>query len=228
VQDGTSSINSPSSLFVAVNRVQTSGSTASHNRNTTNIHPEPSAYEVSVLAVAPNTSSSHEQVRSTLSTSSQNQGRHEDTASDRISHSSIPPAAQNANTHPRNISRSNTPRELPLSPSGVSNLYYTAGHNASQQNSTGSYQAAGACEVTLQQCNLLWLLLRYLFPGNGEKVEESTLLDTLEQAWASHGQDCGLAIKRLSDRHREVLLIWIKERRKVSQLRLMIDRQPSA
>jgi hypothetical protein len=102
------------------------------------------------------------------------------------------------------------------------------GHNAGQQNSTGSYRTAGACEVTLQQCNLLWLLLRYLFPSSGEKVEESTLLHTLEQTWASHGQDSGLSIERLSNCHREVLHMWIKERRKLSQLRLMVNRQPSA
>jgi hypothetical protein len=102
------------------------------------------------------------------------------------------------------------------------------GHNAGQQNSTGSYQTAGACEVTLQQCNFLRLLLRYLFPSNSEKVEESTLLHTLDQAWASHGQESGFAMERLSDCQREVLLMWIKERRKMSQLRLMVDRQPSA
>jgi hypothetical protein len=191
------------------------------------MHTAHSASGVSVLAVAPNTSSSHEQAHAALSPS-QRQGSHEDTASARISHSPTSRTAQIANTHPGNLSRGNTPRELPLSPSGASDLYYTTGHNAGQQNSTGSYRTAGACEVTLQQCTLLWLLLRYLFPRNGEKVEEWTLLDTLEQTWASHGQDSGLTIERLSDCHREVLLIWIEERRKVSELRSMIDRQPSA
>jgi hypothetical protein len=62
-----------------------------------------------------------------------------------------------------------------------------------------SFRTAGACEVTLQQCNLLRLLLRYLFPSNGEKVDESTLLHTLDQAWANHGQDSGFAMERLSD-----------------------------
>jgi hypothetical protein len=228
VQDGTSSTNSPSSSFVAVNRVQTSGSTASHNRNMTNMHTAPSAPEVSALSVAPTAPTSNEQARSTLSSNSRYQERHEDTASAQISHSPTPPAAQVEITNPRNILRGNTPRELPLSPTGASSLHHTTGHNAGQQNSTGSYRTTGACEVTLQQCNLLWLLLRYLFPSNGEKVEESTLLHTLEQTWASHGQDSGLSIERLSDCHREVLHMWIKERRKLSRLRLMVDRQPSA
>jgi hypothetical protein len=35
-------------------------------------------------------------------------------------------------------------------------------------------------------------------------------------------------MERPSDCPREVLLIWIKERRKLNQLQLMVDRQPSA
>jgi hypothetical protein len=222
VQNGTRFTNSPSSSFVAVNRVQTNGSAASDSCNTTDMHTAPSASEVPVLSMAPNTSSGHEQAHTALSSKSQRQERYEDAAGAQISHSTTPPAAEVANTHPRNTFRGNNPQELPLSPLGASSLHHTTGHNAGQQNSTGKYRTARACEVTLQQCNLLCLLLRYLFPRNSEKVEESMLLHTLEQAWASHEQDSGLAIKRLSDCHRAVLLIWIQERRKLSQLRLMV------
>jgi hypothetical protein len=58
-------------------------------------------------------------------------------------------------------------------------------------------------------------------------VEESALLNNLEQVWASHEQGSRLTTKQLADCHRDVLLIWIMERRKSSELRLMVDRQPS-
>jgi hypothetical protein len=80
VQYNTSSTNCPSSSFVAVNRVQTSGSTASYNCNTTNMHTAPSDSKVSALSVAPTAPSSNEQARSTLSFNSQCQRRHEDSA----------------------------------------------------------------------------------------------------------------------------------------------------
>lgn len=86
----------------------------------------------------------------------------------------------------------------------------------------------GSREATFQQCDLLCLLLGYLFPRNGEQVEESALLHSLEQVWASHEQDFRHVMERLFDCHRKVLLTWISERRKTSQLRSMIDRQPSA
>ena len=51
----------------------------------------------------------------------------------------------------------------------------------------------------LQQYNLLSLLLRYLFPLNDQKVNESTLLLSLEQVWASRENDLRPALEPHSD-----------------------------
>jgi hypothetical protein len=114
-----------------------------------------------------------------------------------------------------------------MSPTGASDLHYTTGHNANQKNNSGGIQLASASEVTIQQCDLLTLLLRYFFPRNGEMVEETALLNSLEQVWASHDKGSRLTTEQVSDCHREVLLIWIMERRKLSELQLMVGRQPS-
>jgi hypothetical protein len=58
-------------------------------------------------------------------------------------------------------------------------------------------------------------------------VEESALLNSLEQVWASHEQGSRLTTEQLTDCHRDVLLDWIMERRKSSKLQLIVDRQPS-
>jgi hypothetical protein len=182
---------------------------------------------MSVLSVAPNISRSYEQSGAAPSPNSQRQGRTEDTTSAYMSHSPTPPAAQVGIGHLGSLSPNTTSKVLPLSPTGASDLHYTTGHIADQQNNSSSIQLAGASEVTIQQCDLLKLLLRYLFPRNGEMVEESALLNSLEQVWASHEQGSRLTTEQLTDCHRDVLLDWIMERRKSSELRSMVDRQPS-
>ena len=86
----------------------------------------------------------------------------------------------------------------------------------------------GPSEVTLLQCYLLSLLLRYMFPQDDKKVDESTLLRSLEQVWASRTHDFRHALEPQFDDCHKALRIWIEQRRTTSKLRSMIDRQPSA
>jgi hypothetical protein len=130
-------------------------------------------------------------------------------------------------THPENFSRNNATRVLPLSTTGISDPTHTMGRTIDHQNSLSSNQMPEPCEVTLSQCELLRLILEYLFPRNSERADELALLHSLEQVWASHEQVFRLAMERHFKSHHEVLLIWISERRKTSQLRTMIERQPS-
>jgi hypothetical protein len=182
IQHGTSSYtNSPPSSFVAVNQVPISGSTASDSYNPTNMRTAPSLPEMSVLSVAPNIPRSCEQSCAAPSPDSQRQRSHKDATSAHMSHSPTPPAAQVGIGHLGNLSQNTTSRVSPLSPTRASNLHYTTGHIADQQNNSSSIQLADASEVTIQQCDLLKLLLRYFFPRNGEIVEESALLNSLEQ-----------------------------------------------
>jgi hypothetical protein len=228
VSDGTPhSTNSPTSTFVAVNQVQTSVSTGADGCNTTSTHTAPSLSEISVQPMAPNTSNSGEPLRASLPSDGQRERRHGDIRSSQASHGQIPPAAQVTITHPGNSSQNNATGAPPLSPTGVSDLHRTMGRTIDHQNGSGGNRMPGPCEVTLLQCELLRLLLGYLFPRNDERADESALLHSLEQVWASHEQDFRLAMERLLECHREVLLIWISERRKTSQLQLMIERQPN-
>ncbi|KAH6612962.1 hypothetical protein C7974DRAFT_74512 [Boeremia exigua] len=228
VPDGTPrSTSSPTSTFVAVNQVQTSVSTGADGSNTTSTHTAPSLSEISVQSMAPNTSNSREPLGASLLSDSQRERGHGDTRSTHALHGQTPPAAQVMITYPENSSANHATGVVPLSPTGVSALHPTMGRTIDHQNGSGSNQMPGLCEVTLLQCELLRLLLGYLFPRNGERADESALLHSLEQVWASHEQDFRLAMERLFECHREGLLIWISERRKTSQLQLMIERQPS-
>lgn len=222
--------NSLTSIFVAVNRVPISGSSVTDSCNMTSTHNAPSLSGTSVLPMASYTSTCHKEMRGSLSTNSQRLRRREDATSAQMSHSPTPPAAQVSLSDPipGNLSRDNAARAMPSSRNGVSDLHRAASHNIDEQNNSSSNRMPGSREVTFQQCDLLCLLLGYLFPRNGEQVEESALLHSLEQVWASHEQDFRHVMERLFDCHRKVLLTWISERRKTSQLRSMIDRQPSA
>ena len=82
--------------------------------------------------------------------------------------------------------------------------------------------------MTILQCELLQLLLGYLFPRDGYKVEEADMLCNLEEVWARHEQEFKLVLNHLFASHREALLARISERRKTSQLRLTLESQPSA
>jgi hypothetical protein len=82
--------------------------------------------------------------------------------------------------------------------------------------------------VSLEQCELLSLLLDYLCPRDGERVEETTILDSLEQVWTSHKQDFESIMDQRFNDHHKALCIWIGIQRMTRQLRMMIDRQPSA
>ncbi|KAI1559921.1 hypothetical protein PtrEW7m1_011726 [Pyrenophora tritici-repentis] len=54
------------------------------------------------------------------------------------------------------------------------------------------------------------------------------MLRSLEQVWTSHEQDFRLIMEQRFNDHQKALHIWIGQRRKTSQLQMMIDRQPSA
>ncbi|KAI0568806.1 hypothetical protein Alg130_11931, partial [Pyrenophora tritici-repentis] len=101
-------------------------------------------------------------------------------------------------------------------------------HDTDQQYGPRSNETAGSREVSFEQCDLLSLLLNYLFPRESAHVEESIMLRSLEQVWTSHEQDFGLIMKQRFNDHQKALHIWIGQRRKTSQLQMMIDRQPSA
>jgi hypothetical protein len=82
--------------------------------------------------------------------------------------------------------------------------------------------------VSLEQYELLSLLLNYLFPRNGEHVEESIVLHSLEQVWASRQEDFKPVIKERFNDHHKALGIWFGQQRKTSELQMIINRQPSA
>ncbi|KAI0571713.1 hypothetical protein Alg215_10226 [Pyrenophora tritici-repentis] len=54
------------------------------------------------------------------------------------------------------------------------------------------------------------------------------MLRSLEQVWTSHEHDFRLIMEQRFNDHQRALHIWIGQRRKTSQLQMMIDRQPSA
>jgi hypothetical protein len=86
----------------------------------------------------------------------------------------------------------------------------------------------GPSGVTLLQYYLLSLLLRYMFPQDDKKVDESTLLLSLEQLWASGKHEFRPALEPQFDGCHEALRIWIGLRRKTSELRSIIERRSSA
>ncbi|EDU44792.1 predicted protein [Pyrenophora tritici-repentis Pt-1C-BFP] len=101
-------------------------------------------------------------------------------------------------------------------------------HDTDQQYGPRSNETAGSREVSFEQCDLLSLLLNYLFPRESAHVEESIMLRSLEQVWTSHEHDFRLIMEQRFNDHQRALHIWIGQRRKTSQLQMMIDRQPSA
>ncbi|KAL5395344.1 hypothetical protein PMIN03_013025, partial [Paraphaeosphaeria minitans] len=126
------------------------------------------------------------------------------------------------------VRTNNATRVLPLSPDGVPSLHHTIGHTIEHHSSSERDALPAPREVTILQCELLQLLLGYLFPRDGYEVEEADLLCSLEEIWAEHEQQFKLAFHRLFASYREALFAWISERRITNQLRSMIESEPSA
>lgn len=228
-QNGVLSSISAPSTFVAANRVPLSCSLAAGRHSSTIIPKASSFSETSVLSVAPNTLNDQEHSGTPPSSNSQWHRRYEDAMSTESSHSPTLPVDQAMLVDTGRLSQVNTSRVLALSPVLSSESCCATDPNADQQNVSTSDRMPGPSEVTLlQQYDLLSLLLRYLFPLDDRKVDESTLLCSLEQIWASREHDFELALEPQFDACHKALCIWIEQRRKTSELRSMIDRQPSA
>jgi hypothetical protein len=196
------------------------------NQTPTNTRTAPSPSGTSVESVAPNVPSSFGKLRaSSLLNDQRPEGR--DTVRVQSTHSPARPTTQVTITHPANLPQSDASRVLPSSRTGTPGTRHPTSHNT-DQHGPNSTRTAGSREVSLEQCELLSLLLNYLFPRNGEHVEESIILHSLEQVWASRQEDFKPVMKERFNDHHKALGIWIGQQRKTSQLRTMIDRQPSA
>jgi hypothetical protein len=197
--------------FVAVNQIPT------------NTHTAPCPYGTSVLPVTPNVPSSLGQPRASSLPSDQRRERN-DAGRAQSPHSPAQPTTQVTITNPANLRQLDASRVLPSSRTGP--LHPTS-HNTDQQHGPNSNQTAGSYEVSLEQCELLELLLYYLFPRNDKHVEDSIILHSLERVWASCQEDFKPIMKERFSDHHKALSIWISQQRKTSLLRTMIGRQPS-
>lgn len=147
---------------------------------------------------------------------SQYQGGHGTTKSVQTPHGLLPPVSQVTIHHSRRLSQDIAARMLSSPPTDICELHHTTGHNTDHGHDSGRHRTPIPREATFEQCDLLWLLLRYLFPQVGEKIDVSILLRSLERVWASHEQDFKLVLDKELDCHRKVLFVWINERRKTS------------
>ncbi|KAL5401264.1 hypothetical protein PMIN04_013122 [Paraphaeosphaeria minitans] len=207
--------------------------------------------EVSLSPVTPNEASSHERLRP-FSSSTQHQsglGRKAGTDTSYIqtrlapqatttyptevlTTSAVPIATASLQNHaPQSataVRTNNATQVLPLSAGGVPSLHHTIGRTIDHHSSSERDALPAPREVAILQCELLQLLLGYLFPRDGYEVEEADLLCSLEEIWAEHEQQFKLAFHRLFASYREALFAWISERRITTQLQSMIESEPSA
>jgi hypothetical protein len=197
--------------FVAVNQIPT------------NTHTAPGPCGTSVLPVTPNVPSSLGQPRASSLPSDQRRERN-DAGRAQSPHSPVRPTTQVTITNPANLPQSDASRVLPSSRTETSGTRHPTSYNTGQHG-PNSNPPAGSREVSLPQCELLSLLLKYLFYHNGEHDEESIMLQSLEQVWTSHEQDLGSIMDQRFNDHHKALCIWIGMQRMTSQLRMMIDRQ---
>jgi hypothetical protein len=217
------STNAPTEISVAIDRSPVSCSTAA-TRHGSDTPPEvPSSLQSLVPSVAPNT---QEHLDVSPSPISHRYGRHENAQSAR---SSTLPPVQAMVMHARRCSQGKVFGAATSPPIGPPNLRPTRDHSTNQQDVPGSHQDPDSSEDPLpQQCHLLSLLLRYMFYRDDKKVDENTLLKSLEQVWMSHEHSFKLALEPRFNGCREALRIWIGLRRKTNELRSLVQRQSSA
>jgi len=132
--------------------------------------------------VAPNVPSSFGQLRGSPLLNDQYLERR-DRGRVQSPHSPARPTTQVTITYPANLRQSDASRVLSSSRTGTSSTHHPTSCNTDQQHGPNSNRTASSREVSLKQCELLSLLLNYLFPRNGERVEESIVLHSLEQVW---------------------------------------------
>ena len=84
-----------------------------------------------------------------------------------------------------------------------------------------SHAKAWDLQQTSAECELTRLLLDYLWPELGRKVDEPALLHALEHVWISREKDFELTMGPLFEYHREVFRVWISERRSEAVLQSM-------
>ncbi|KAL5411205.1 hypothetical protein PMIN04_010327 [Paraphaeosphaeria minitans] len=89
----------------------------------------------------------------------------------------------------------------------------------SLQKNTTVPSSTGLSEMNLQ-CELLKLLLLYMFPIDGVEVEveQADLLRILEEVWAQKEEEFKLVLDDLFASHREALFGWIEELHMLSKL----------
>jgi hypothetical protein len=155
--------------------------------------------EASLSPVTPNESSSHERLRP-FSSSTQHQsglGRKTSTDASYVQTRLAPPATPTYPTEvfitpavpvttaglrnhvprsPTAVRTNNVTRVLPLSPDGVPSLHHSIGRTIDRHGSSERDALPAPREVTILQCELLQLLLGYLFPRVGYEVQEADLL----------------------------------------------------
>lgn len=81
-------------------------------------------------------------------------------------------------------------------------------------------------DTELLQCELLGSLMQYLFPKFDAKPNEAALLRNLELLWVAKAPFFQQQMGHLFDVQSKVLLAWIEERRKISQLRRSMENEP--
>jgi hypothetical protein len=216
------------STFVAVNRVTADDPISTGSYCLTSTHTASAPSEASALPVTSSASSTGGQMRASSSSNSQRRGRYETTKSAQTLDGLLPPVGQATAHHHRHLSQDIAATVLPSPPADISEIPHTTAHDADQGHDVNRLQAPVPRESTFEHCDLLWLLLRYLFPRVGQKIELPLVLRSLEHVWARHEQGFKLAMDQQCKRHRKVLFIWNDERRKMSQLQAMAERQTSA
>lgn len=184
---------SPTSTFVAINRVSTDRAVTTHPYCPTSTHSS-TLSKISTLPVASSIPSNGGQVRASRSLNSQCKERHGTTTGPQTLDNSSPPVGQVTLHHSSCLSQDNAATKLPSPPADSSELHHITGHNTDHGHGLDTNQTPGLCEATFEQCDLLCLLLRYLFPRVGEKIEVPLLLRSLEQVWARHEQDLRLVM----------------------------------
>lgn len=76
-----------------------------------------------------------------------------------------------------------------------------------------------APDTSLMQCEILGSLMQYLFPKHTSPPDEAAVLHKLETLWHINASIFHKQIGPLYDLQSKVLLSWIAERRKITQLR---------
>jgi hypothetical protein len=147
-----SSMNAPTSIFVAANRIPLSCSVTAARHGSTTIHRAPGFPETTVLSVAPNTLDDREYLSTSPSSCNQLRRRHENAMSAERSHKPKSPVDQAKIVDTGHLPQVHTSRVLALSPVRSSESCCTTDRNADQQNVSGSDRMPGLSEGFLLCC----------------------------------------------------------------------------